>query len=216
LTKGRSVPTCIHCLTYADYKPPMCSAHLFPHYPEPHIAFDNYPKYVAVQGGVKAGAGNRLYSIIESFIFGIRNNATSKLAANDWRLKYYANDRFPEIPRQVVKTDKAVALGESGGDIEEGGGGGGGGGGDDIDTGTESDPIEVGEIVECRLQKSEWSRCRIIKVRAMQMYDIKYDTGEELRFVRQQQIRLRAEKREYAYRLELSIVNIFSEKKFKK
>jgi hypothetical protein len=189
----------LHCYTYADYKPPLGSAHLFPHNPNPHAAFYNYPKYVAVQGGVKAGAGYRFVSILESFLFGIRNNATSKLAFNDWRLRFYAADRFPEIPRQVLKVDKALAIGASAEDLEGGAG--------DIETGAEADPLEVGEIVECRLQKSEWSRCRIMNVRVMQMYDIKYDTGEELRFVRQQQLRMRAEKREYAYRLELSMVN---------
>ena len=38
------------------------------------------------------------------------------------------------------------------------------------------------------------------------MYDIKYDTGEELRFVPRALLRLRPEKREYIYRVELCMV----------
>lgn len=37
------------------------------------------------------------------------------------------------------------------------------------------------------------------------MYDIRYDTGEELRFVRQDQLRLLSEKGAYAYRVEVNM-----------
>jgi hypothetical protein len=38
------------------------------------------------------------------------------------------------------------------------------------------------------------------------MYDIRYDTGEEVRFVPQAKLRLRPEKWEYSYRVELCMV----------
>jgi len=97
------------------------------------------------------------------------------------------SDRFPEVPRQEVRP------------------------GFDPNTGRYSlaspdaehnvEPLEIGEIVECKLQKADWCRCKITLVRVTNMYDIKYDTGEELRFVKQEQLRLRPEKREYAYRV---------------
>lgn len=39
----RDIPQCIKCFTDADYKPPLASAHLFPHNSNPNIAFGNYP-----------------------------------------------------------------------------------------------------------------------------------------------------------------------------
>ena len=131
-----------------------------------------------------------------SFFRGIRNSASSRLAYNDWRLKNYMSDRFPEIPRQELTPS---ALSASAGIVSE--------------------PLEMGEIAECKLQKSEWSRCvhsyqqfminmfistiydrnvcrcRVIFVRTLKMYDIRYDSGEDVRFVREDQLRLPPEKR---------------------
>eukprot|EP01038_Epipyxis_sp_PR26KG_P008263 gene8263-11183_t len=65
---------------------------------------------------------------------------------------------------------------------------------------------EVGEIVECKQQKIDWSRTRIMKVHyTTHQYDIKYDQGDELRFVNENLLRVRPEKRRYAYRVELFI-----------
>ena len=173
-------PKCEHCYTNCSYKIPLCTRHLFPHNPKPFVAFETYPKEVVVQGGVQPGALKRISNIIYGFFFGITDNATSKLSYNDWRLSLYMNDQFSEIPRQIIDPPKHLAA-----------------------AGVSREPLELGEIVECRIQKSEWSRCRIINVRQEKMYDIKYDTGEELRFVKEDMLRLRAEKREYAYRVEL-------------
>jgi hypothetical protein len=43
--------------------------------------------------------------------------------------------------------------------------------------------FELGEMVECKLQKGYWTRCRIIAARSNHTYDIKYDSGDELRLV---------------------------------
>lgn len=65
----------------------------------------------------------------------------------------------------------------------------------------------LGEVVECRLQKSDWARARIIEVRAAgHTYDIRYDPGDELRFVDDAALRLPPQKGFYAYRVELGMV----------
>jgi hypothetical protein len=61
------------------------------------------------------------------------------------------------------------------------------------------------EIVECRQQKTAWSRGRVVNVRSNETYDVKYDTGDEVRFVSPQLIRLLAEKKPLAYSVELGI-----------
>lgn len=70
------------------------------------------------------------------------------------------------------------------------------------------DRYQVGEIVECRQQKSDWVRTKIISLKPNHMYDIKYDTGEELRFVLESALRMVPEKRRYAYRVEMAMVVI--------
>jgi hypothetical protein len=66
---------------------------------------------------------------------------------------------------------------------------------------------EVGEIIECKQQKLEYYRAKIIDVHPINnTYDIKYDQGDELRFVPFKNIRLRPEKRSFAYRIELTMV----------
>ena len=180
VTKLPNEPKCEHCYTNCNYKIPKATRHLFPHNPKPFVAFETYPKEVVVQGGVRPGHLKRIMNVTYSFFFGITDNATSKLAYNDWRLRLYMNDQFSEIPRQFITPPKHFAAAD-----------------------IKGEPLEIGEIVECKLQKSEWSRCRIVNIRKEQMYDIKYDTGEELRFIKEQFLRLRAEKRDYAYRVEL-------------
>jgi hypothetical protein len=64
----------------------------------------------------------------------------------------------------------------------------------------------IGEFVECRLQRSDWARCRITKARANHTYDIVYDPGDELRLVHESHLRLPPEKRKYAYQVELLMV----------
>lgn len=68
---------------------------------------------------------------------------------------------------------------------------------------------KVGEIVESMQQKSEWYRARILAVRSNGTYDIRYDTGDELRFVEARCLRLGAQKGTFAYRIELGMIIIF-------
>lgn len=72
----------------------------------------------------------------------------------------------------------------------------------------ENERYHVGEIVECLLQKSEYCRARIINIRANNSYDIRYDTGDELRFVPPSMIRLGAEKGAFMYRAEIAMVGM--------
>lgn len=65
---------------------------------------------------------------------------------------------------------------------------------------------EVGEILECKLQKSEYYRARIIYVHPNGTYNIRFDQGDELRFVQRHDLRLGTEKRAFAYRVELGLV----------
>ena len=62
---------------------------------------------------------------------------------------------------------------------------------------------KVGEWVECKLQKVDWCRCIVLKAQANHIYDIRYDFGDELRLVRESELRLPPEKRTYAYMVEL-------------
>jgi hypothetical protein len=64
---------------------------------------------------------------------------------------------------------------------------------------------ELGEIIECRRQKSDWCRGRIIEARHNHIYDIKYDTGDDVRVVEENELRLPPGKGAMAYRTELGI-----------
>jgi hypothetical protein len=67
--------------------------------------------------------------------------------------------------------------------------------------------FEVGEIVECKQQKSEYNRAKVIDSHPTNnTYDLRYDLGDEIRFVPFKNIRSRPEKRTYAYRVELGMV----------
>ena len=64
---------------------------------------------------------------------------------------------------------------------------------------------ELGEIIECRRQKSDWCRGRIIEARSNHIYDIRYDTGDDVRVVEEHELRLPPGKGAMAYRTELCI-----------
>ena len=169
----RDCAMCHYCGTYVDYKPPLGSGHLFPYNKKPFSAFNKYPIKTTVQAGLVNTAFSRFYNSAYSLLFGIRNNSSSNLAFNDWRLRLYLNGRFPETPRQVKK---------------------------------KLDLYQVGEYVECKLQKSEWSRAIVTKSRKNHTYDLRYDPGDELRLVDESEIRLPPEKRAYAYIVELTML----------
>lgn len=152
VTKLPNEPRCSHCLTNCSYKIPRGTAHLFAHNPKPFVAYENYPQQVVVQAGVRPGKWRRIFSVVETFFLGIRENMQSRLSYNDWRLKLLMYDNFPEIPRQPLVLSKHQ-----------------------INAGSKAEPLEVGEIAECKLQKSEWSRCRVTNSRTLKpkMYDIR-------------------------------------------
>ena len=169
----RDCPVCYYCNTYFDYKPPLGSGHLFPHNKKPYSAFNKYPIQTTVQAGLENSTMSRWYNSVYSLLYGVRNNSSSALVFNDWRLRLYLNGRFPETPRQVKK---------------------------------QLDLYQVGEFVECKLQKSEWSRAIVTKSRPNHTYDLRYDPGDELRLVDESEIRLPPEKRAYAYMVELAML----------
>ena len=175
LKQRRDAPRCVYCMTYADYTPPLGSAHLFPYNKRPYRAFSNYPITPQVQAGLDPRLPSRMYNKIYSCCFGVRNNSASKLVYNDWRLRLYLNGRFPETPRQIKPKDELFL---------------------------------IGEYVECKLQRSDWARCRITKARSNHTYDIRYDPGDELRLVHEGHLRMPPEKRKYAYQVELMMVLI--------
>eukprot|EP01034_Spumella_vulgaris_P022493 gene22493-28621_t len=169
----KDMPSCAKCLTYADYKPPGSSAHTFPHNPEPFAVFEAYPRETTVAPGLKIDEHSLRYQNINSFFFGLRNSVYSTPVLNDWRLRKYVMDKYPEIPRQKLPHGEF---------------------------------FQLGEIVECKQQKFDWCRARIIGVKKNHSYDIRYDGGDELRFVSEAAIRLRPEKGGYAYRVEICMV----------
>eukprot|EP00600_Ochromonadales_sp_CCMP1393_P004488 CAMPEP_0174965298 /NCGR_PEP_ID=MMETSP0004_2-20121128/6359_1 /TAXON_ID=420556 /ORGANISM="Ochromonas sp., Strain CCMP1393" /LENGTH=803 /DNA_ID=CAMNT_0016214121 /DNA_START=124 /DNA_END=2538 /DNA_ORIENTATION=- len=171
----RTVPTCIKCFTYFDYQPPMGSAHIFPHNPAPHHAFEEFPKKSAVQAGLKPDRWSRFYNQFKSFFIGIKNDYESAPLHNDWRLRKFANHHFPELPRYILKS---------------------------------GEQYREGEIVECKQQRFDWARARILVVYSNKTYDIRYDPGDELRFVAEKLIRTVPEKRAFAYRVEMGMVLI--------
>lgn len=72
---------------------------------------------------------------------------------------------------------------------------------------TPEDTFEVGETVECKVQKQSWCRARVLVVHAgIHAYDIRYNNGVELRFVSQSDLRLPAAKGRLAYQSELVFV----------
>lgn len=173
IRQSRAAPQCTHCMTYADYEPPMGSAHWFRYNKKPYMAFQNYPIKTQIQSGLSNRRIDVWYNAVRSFFFGVKDNSKSKLVFNDWRLRVYVNGVFPELPRLVKPTNEL---------------------------------FEVGEMVECRLQKSDWARCQILVARSNHTYDIRYDPGDELRLVLEENLRLPPEKRSFAYRVETMMV----------
>ena len=176
IRKRRDSPQCKFCRTYCDYTPPLCSAHQFPYNKAPYRAFNKYPMQTPVQAGLFNTPFYIYKNKVLSFLFGLRDNSSSLLVYNDWRLRLYLNGRFPETPRQVKKKD---------------------------------DLYQVGEFLECRLQKSDWQRCQITRARKNHTYDLRYDPGDELRLVEEKELRLPPEKRSFAYIVEVLMVYLF-------
>lgn len=173
LRHDRVMPRCRHCFTYADYEPPLGSAHLFPHNPRPFAAFENYPQEVAVHANLSIHPLVKAFHAISSIFLGVRHQHSSLLLFPDWRTPIYITSHFPEIPRQYKPP---------------------------------TEPYEIGETVECRVQRSDWCRCKITQAHVNNTYDILYENGVALRFVAEDQLRLFPEKRDYAYRVELAMV----------
>ena len=61
LKPRRDAPRCTHCLTYADYTPPLGSAHLFPYNKRPYRAFSNYHHH----GGSSRARSSAVQSLTE-------------------------------------------------------------------------------------------------------------------------------------------------------
>ena len=171
--QNRNVPQCTKCFTYADYKPPLGSSHLFPFEKGRYEAFKNYPKKVAVQSGLRPTTNVILYNKIKSFFFGLQSNTASLLLYNDWRLRIWANNQLAENPRPIKPKNEL---------------------------------FQVGEVVECKLQKSSLSRARITRAHSNHSYDITYDSGEELRYVLEHHLRLPPEKGTAAYVVEVTLL----------
>lgn len=112
ITPGPDVPVCDKCQTPFNYKPPLASAHLFPHYPNREEAFDSYPIQVQVQAGLSHKTFYRVRHQISSFFFGLYNNESSLLLFNDWRLRKYLAHTFPEMPRSHLRKGERYAMGE--------------------------------------------------------------------------------------------------------
>lgn len=109
LVKERDMPVCPFCHTVADFTPRVCTAHIFPHNPNPHTAFENYPQTVPT---LPRGFFRKYYDTTTSFLFGVRNHPDSKLMRNDWRLSIYLSSRFPIVPRPPKPASQLLAIGE--------------------------------------------------------------------------------------------------------
>jgi hypothetical protein len=48
ISKERDIPVCRHCFTPSDYVPPPATAQLFPHNPNPYVAYEDYPVKVLI------------------------------------------------------------------------------------------------------------------------------------------------------------------------
>jgi hypothetical protein len=69
-----------------------------------------------------------------------------------------------------------------------------------------SENFIVGEIVESNYLRVNWCRAHVRKVLRNHCYDVKFDTGDEVRFVPEKSIRCLPEKKPYSYRVELGIL----------
>ena len=100
----RDMPSCQKCSAFADYQPPDKSAHLFHHFPGRYVAFSDYPRFVPsrAQASLPPTRLGRFLLDTQSFLYGLRNSSSSKLAWNDWRLKFYLESDFPDIARPAL------------------------------------------------------------------------------------------------------------------
>lgn len=164
------VPHCDHCMTPSNYKAPLCTTHLFPHHPDPEKAFRDYPTLHALQHGLpkrNRGSLGRLRDKLVQLLFGVRDNIKSMSLTYDWRLRLYLSSRFPEVPRPVMVKDPGL------GTVR-----------DLMGNHLSNEPTlssdlskyeqyEVGEPVECRLQRADWSRAKITVSHFNHTYDIR-------------------------------------------
>ena len=189
-------PICSHCGTSIDYTPPLNSLHLFKHAPERYLAFSNYPIRRKINP-ISASPSSSFLSSCLYYVYSLRKsplyrNITTRLP-RDWRLPLYLSSQMPEPMRYsfspALTTSTATFSSDSSSTQRR----------DSISKG-----FQEGELVECRVQKVEWTVAKVLLVREEGMVDIVYESGEEVRFVSQQYIRTRTCKLAYAYQVEIA------------
>ncbi len=69
------------------------------------VAYSDYPRHVPprAQASLPPTRIGRLMLDVYSFLYGLRNSSSSKLAFNDWRLKFYLQSDFPDIARPLLQ-----------------------------------------------------------------------------------------------------------------
>jgi hypothetical protein len=176
MNANTSKPTCRKCFTPVDYKPPPASAHLFPHNPEPFTAYENYPPMPKFPHGLLLEQEEYRYKYWEPLKSFFFGNHNNPNSG----LLYNDWKLRKWIQNEMPEINRyKLKAGET---------------------------YQVGEIVECKIQKAEYCRARITVIRKNNTYDIRYDMGDELRFVHPSQLRLGFEKGAYAYRVELCMM----------
>lgn len=127
----RDMPVCQKCFTYADYTPPLSSAHLFPHYEHRYQAFFNYPRPTSrdieihdppVTLSPRVGG---LRSLLRSlslpgghFSSSRRRSKRShsdrdRFVFNDWRLPLYLRSTFQDVSRPCKKSSEFHVRGDT-------------------------------------------------------------------------------------------------------
>jgi hypothetical protein len=112
IVPSRPVPRCDRCFTYIDYRPPICSAHLFPNNPKPFVAFENYPIKPRIQSGLSPSPFQQPFTSFRNFFRGKYDEMSSKMVYNDWRLRLWARDQMMPIPRPFKKKKEFYQKGE--------------------------------------------------------------------------------------------------------
>jgi hypothetical protein len=106
-------PTCKKCFTLCDYQPPPGSAHIFPHYNKPHIAFTGYPQPARLLHGLdQSTLIKRIKQRLHSFLFGKAYDGNALPTINDWRLKKYLLHHYPKILKYELKPNEQYEVGE--------------------------------------------------------------------------------------------------------
>lgn len=173
MNQNTSKPTCRKCFTPFDYQPPPASAHLFPHNPEPFAAFAAYPPAPKFPHGLPIEQEEFRFKYVEPL------RSFFHGIQNHPQSKLLFNDwMLRKWVRDVMPEINRYKL-------------------------RSGETYQVGEIVESKVQKVDFCRARVIAIRKNRTYDIRYDMGDEVRFVPANQIRLGFEKGAYAYRVEL-------------